>query len=87
MNHWAKIIGAVETHGTCALVTITNAEGSTPREEGAWIEGQVYSGQMVIADVRILLVAMDGLDDGKKKIVFNDKLLAHYDVFAVASRS
>ena len=35
MNYWAKIVGAVETHGTCALVTITNAEGSTPREAGA----------------------------------------------------
>ena len=37
MNHWAKIINVVEAQGTCALVTITNAEGSTPREEGAWM--------------------------------------------------
>ena len=35
MNYWAKIISAVETQGTCTLVTITNAEGSTPREAGA----------------------------------------------------
>jgi xanthine dehydrogenase accessory factor len=37
MNQWSKIIAAVETHGTCALVTVTSAEGSTPREQGAWM--------------------------------------------------
>ena len=37
MNYWAKIVSAVEAHDTCALVTITNAEGSTPREAGAWM--------------------------------------------------
>ena len=37
MNHWAKITSIVERQGTCALVTIINAEGSTPRETGAWM--------------------------------------------------
>ena len=37
MNYWAKIILAVETQGTCALVTVIKAEGSTPREAGAWM--------------------------------------------------
>lgn len=37
MNYWSKIIAAVENQGTCALVTVTNAEGSTPREQGAWM--------------------------------------------------
>ncbi len=37
MNHWTKILAAIETTGTCALVTVTNAEGSTPREKGAWM--------------------------------------------------
>jgi xanthine dehydrogenase accessory factor len=37
MNYWQKIIAAVEDQGTCALVTVTNAEGSTPREQGAWM--------------------------------------------------
>ena len=37
MNYWAKIVKAVEADGTCAMVTITGAEGSTPREAGAWM--------------------------------------------------
>jgi xanthine dehydrogenase accessory factor len=37
MNQWAKIVAAVEAHSTCALVTVTSAEGSTPREQGAWM--------------------------------------------------
>lgn len=57
------------------------------REEGAWIEGVVRHDGKQAADVRLLLVAMDGLEGGKKKIVFNDKMLSHYDVFAVAGRS
>jgi xanthine dehydrogenase accessory factor len=35
MNIWAKIVAALDAHGTCALVTVISAEGSTPREEGA----------------------------------------------------
>jgi xanthine dehydrogenase accessory factor len=35
MNVWSKILAALEAHGTCALVTVILAEGSTPREEGA----------------------------------------------------
>ena len=58
----------------------------TEREEGAWIEGAVRLGSKCAAEARILLVAMDGLD-GKKKIVFNDEMISHYDVFAVAGRS
>ena len=48
MNQWAKIIAVVEAQGTCALVTITNAEGSTPREQGAWmiVTPQGYHGSI-----------------------------------------
>ncbi len=48
MNQWGKIITAVEAHGTCALVTVTNAEGSTPREQGAWmvVTPQGYHGSI-----------------------------------------
>jgi xanthine dehydrogenase accessory factor len=48
MNQWVKIIAAVEAHGTCALVTVTNAEGSTPREQGAWmvVTKQGYHGSI-----------------------------------------
>lgn len=37
MNPHRKILAALETHGTCAMVTIIAAEGSTPREVGAWM--------------------------------------------------
>jgi xanthine dehydrogenase accessory factor len=37
MNPHLKILAALKTHGTCALVTVTAAEGSTPREVGAWM--------------------------------------------------
>ena len=37
MNPHLKILAALESHGTCALVTIIAAEGSTPRDEGAWM--------------------------------------------------
>ena len=48
MNYWAKIIAVVEAQGTCALVTITHAEGSTPREQGAWmiVTPQGYHGSI-----------------------------------------
>ena len=37
MNPHLKILAALHTHGTCTMVTIIAAEGSTPREEGAWM--------------------------------------------------
>jgi xanthine dehydrogenase accessory factor len=37
MNPYAKILAALEAHGTCTLVTVTATEGSTPREVGAWM--------------------------------------------------
>ena len=48
MNQWAKIIAAVEAQGTCALVTVINAEGSTPREQDAWmvVTHQGYHGSI-----------------------------------------
>lgn len=56
------------------------------REEGAWIKGKVSCQDRAVADVKLLLVSMDGLEGGKK-IVFNDHFLSHYDVYAVAARS
>jgi xanthine dehydrogenase accessory factor len=35
MNCWSLILAAVETHGTCALVSVVDTKGSTPREVGA----------------------------------------------------
>ena len=37
MNPHAKILSALETHGSCAVVTVTATQGSTPRETGAWM--------------------------------------------------
>jgi len=35
MKIWSLIARALETHGTCAMVSVIKAEGSVPREEGA----------------------------------------------------
>jgi xanthine dehydrogenase accessory factor len=35
MRVWAQILGAVEAHGRCALVSVVKAEGSVPRDAGA----------------------------------------------------
>jgi xanthine dehydrogenase accessory factor len=37
MNPFSTIITAVNAQGTCALVTLVLAEGSTPRDAGAWM--------------------------------------------------
>jgi xanthine dehydrogenase accessory factor len=37
MNSHAKILAALKEHGTCAMVTVTSTQGSTPREVGAWM--------------------------------------------------
>lgn len=37
MNPHAKILAALNSHGTCAFVIVTATQGSTPREVGAWM--------------------------------------------------
>ncbi len=37
MNPYSRILVALESHGTCTLVTVTETQGSTPREVGAWM--------------------------------------------------
>ncbi len=37
MNHYAKILAALQAQGTCTLMTVTDTQGSTPREVGAWM--------------------------------------------------
>ncbi len=37
MNPHIKILAALQSHGTAVLVTVTSAQGSTPREVGAWM--------------------------------------------------
>lgn len=69
----------------CELTVETHI--AEEREEGAWIEGEVLWKNKTVAEVRLFLIAIEGLEGGLQKVVFNDKLLAHYDVFAVANRS
>ena len=59
------------------------------REEGAWVRGTVMTAdKKPVARARILLVTMDSLDEGlKKQIVFNEKFIKHYDIYAVARKS
>ncbi|MEQ1523528.1 MAG: xanthine dehydrogenase accessory protein XdhC [Aestuariivirga sp.] len=37
MKVWAHIAKTLESHGTCAMISVLNVEGSTPREAGARI--------------------------------------------------
>ena len=37
MKVWAHIAKTLETHGTCAMISVVKVEGSTPREAGARI--------------------------------------------------
>ena len=58
------------------------------REEGAWIMGSVRQDGKLVASAKILLVAMDSLGEiPSGKIVFNDRFLAHYDIWNVAQQS
>ena len=57
------------------------------REEGAWVSGSVKLGDETIAKASILLVTIDSLAENKKKVVFNDDFLEHFDVYNVARAS
>lgn len=58
------------------------------REEAAWIRGSVSCQGQPVAEARIFLVSMDPLSPASgKKVVFNERLLKHYDVFNVAKKS
>lgn len=58
------------------------------REEGAWISGSVRQDGRLVASAKILLVAIDSLGEMPSgKVVFNDRFLAHYDIWNVAHQS
>ncbi len=58
------------------------------REEGAWIFGSVRQEGSLVASAKILLVAIDTLGEASPgKVVFNDRFLAHYDIWNVAKQS
>lgn len=85
----AKILKAVfhqSVPSPCDFVI--QASVDEEKEEGAWISGQVYLADKIVAEVQLLLVTMDAGSMGQnKKIVFNDGFLKHYDVFNVAKKS
>lgn len=58
------------------------------REEGAWIAGTVREKGVLVASVKLMLVAVESLSGlAPGKIVFNDKFLSHYDIWNVAQKS
>ncbi len=69
----------------CSFVIEAKVEDE--REDGAWIVGTVMSGGKLISESRLLLVAIAGLGQNDRKIVFNDHFLKHYDVYQVAKLS
>ena len=57
------------------------------REEGAWISGTVKLGGETVAEASILLATIDSLETDKRKIVFNDDFLEHFNVYEIAKAS
>jgi 3-hydroxymyristoyl/3-hydroxydecanoyl-(acyl carrier protein) dehydratase len=57
------------------------------REEAAWISGVVKERGVVVAEAKLLLVAVDVLAGEAGKIVFNDGFLKYFDVANVVKAS
>ena len=72
----------------CAFVI--DAAIDEEREDGAWITGSVRQNGETVAQVRLLLAAVEGLSHNggpKKQIVFSDHFLEHFDVLNIAKKS
>jgi 3-hydroxymyristoyl/3-hydroxydecanoyl-(acyl carrier protein) dehydratase len=57
------------------------------REEAAWITGIVRQNGEIVAEAKILLVAVDSLEGPAGKVVFNEGFLKGYDIFNVVKMS
>ena len=58
------------------------------REDGAWMAGRVFQDSSEVAQVKIMLAAVDSLvDDPGQKVVFNQGFLSHYDIWNIAAKS
>jgi len=58
------------------------------REEGAWITGTVKTGKDLVAEARILLIAVESFEAGRKtQIVFSETFLKHFDIYNIAKLS
>ena len=70
----------------CQLLVEATIEAE--REEGAWISGTVKLENELVAEAGAFLVTIDFLDNGdRKKIVFNEDFLKHYDILNVVRMS
>ena len=69
----------------CALTI--EARLDDEREDGAWIHGSVTCKNKKIMEAKILLAAVDGLVEGKKNIVFNERLMKSYGIPAIAKKN
>ncbi len=57
-------------------------------EEGAWVSGTVKEKDVVVAEVQILLVTMEILENNHKdSVVFNKNFLSHYDIYGIVKTS
>lgn len=66
---------------------LIEAQLEEEREDGAWVCGAVSLAGKKVAQARILLAAVDGLVDGKTKIVFNEAFMQEYRILEVARAS
>lgn len=70
----------------CELVV--DAVLDEAREEAAWVRGTVRARNEIVAAARIFLVTLEPLSaTAGKRVVFNERLLSHYDVYNVAKKS
>ncbi|PIU40430.1 MAG: hypothetical protein COT00_01700 [Candidatus Omnitrophica bacterium CG07_land_8_20_14_0_80_50_8] len=81
----AKIMDAHFFHAVrppCCL--LIEARIDDAREEGAWISGVVTCQGRIVAEASVLLVVIESLEENKKKIVFNEAFLKHFDIYNIA---
>ena len=70
----------------CRLDIEARIEGGS--EDGAWISGSVSMDGKPVATAKIMLIAIESLNDlPAGKVVFNDGFLKHYDVWNVVKKS
>ena len=84
----AKISGARFSRSvTPPCEFVIEAEILEEREQGGRVAGRVKLRGEKVAEAEIMLAMIDGLEKGKKQIIFNEGFLKHYDIYNVVKKS
>ncbi len=82
-----KIIDAKFHADVPATADLTiDARLTEDREDGAWIEGEVYNKDQRVAEAKIMLAKIDRLAESGRAIVFHDAFMKHFNIKELASR-